>query len=292
MIRFQPNAQSEILRAARILQVRIDSFQAGGFRPDPPFMNRNVALILTLTAVSKGEVREAPGDRLQIEVIQTVNAGSRFTAVPGVWSRVELAADLELIAFTGPEGTTAVEALVDPACFLVTPADPAASDVAKADQAEDLAVRVADLIARLHSRTASFGILFVRYLLDRLPEVFPDHVEDFDALLRLLEAPELDASARFALCQGMVGAFILAGSVRIEMMRRLLQSLFQLLTMPEAEGLRQNLAVTWIPNLVGIEGGMDRLAAADVLDGPLRAAAVVAVEPITAAAPLLAWLRS
>ena len=296
MICFRPDARWEILRAARILRVRVVAFEAGAFRPDPPFLQRDVALTLTLLAVHKGEVAEAPGDRIQTHVTQTANATNRYTALPGVWSSIDLATGLELVAFTGAEGATAAEALVDPICFELLPAVLAAGDVASAEEAGCPELPLAALIVRLERRRAAFGPLFAHYLVDRVPEVFPDHAADLDAVLRVLESRDLSAPARFALCSGIVGRFILVGRVPMDMLRRLLETLFRLLTMPEAADLHANLASTWIPNLVGIEGSMQPVGASEVLPvGTRRAEIATAVQRLRdpgAGAALAVWLAS
>ena len=296
MICFRPDARWEILRAARILRLRVDAFEAGPFRPDPPFVQRDVVLMLTLLAVHKGDVQEAPGERIHTQVTQTANATNRHTALPGVWSAIDLDPGLELVAFTGAEGATAAEALVDPVCFELLPALSAADDVASAEEAGCPELPLAELIGRLERRGASFGPLFAHYLVDRLPEVFPDHAADLDAVLRVLESRDLGPPARFALCSGIVGRFILVGRVPLDMLRRLLASLFRLLTMPEAADLHPNLASTWIPNLVGIEGSMEPVGASDVLTGGSRRAEIAtAVQQLRgpeAVAPLMAWLAS
>ncbi|WP_437719057.1 hypothetical protein WMF45_23170 [Sorangium sp. So ce448] len=296
MIPYRPDSRSEILRAARILCVRIDSALADLFHPVAPnLQERKVALALTLLAVSKGEVAEAPGDKISIRVTQAENLGSRFTAVPGVWSRIDLSPGSEFVAFTGPDGASAAEALADPVCFRLAPADPAAGDVADVDMAGCPELRLAGLLDRLCGSEARFGPFFARYLADRLPDAFPDRRADLDAVLRVLEAPALGTSSRFVLCDGAVGNFILWSPLSRELMPPFVLSLFRLLLLPEAADLHENLTSTWIPNLVGIEGGMERLVADDVFAGdPLRAqaAGALAQANLPGAGPLLAWVQS
>ena len=297
MIPFRPTAQSQILRAARILGLRIEACEAGAFRAEPPFIERDVTLELELLTVYKGEVLEAPGDRITVHVTQTRNAGSRRTALPGVWSSVDLATGTELVAFSGPDGETATQALVDPVCFEVLPADRAVGDVVNAGMAHSpgsAELGVGPLIDLLERRGATYGPLFSGYLVDRAAEVFPDHVDDLAAVQRILEKPELGAPARFVLCSGLVARFILAGGGEIGLMRAFIASLCRLLAVPEATSLHEALATTWIPNLVGIEGGMPPIHRDDIFrGGPPPAQIAQALRQLAnpdAGRPLLAWL--
>lgn len=296
MLPHRPESRSEILRAARILHVRVEAARIGDYQPvSPRFQARDVDLDVTLVAVLKGDVPESPGDRLEARVTQTENIGARITAVPGAWSRLEVDPGSEFLVFAQEERGSGREALVEPACFRVLPADFAAEDVALAAEAGLPELRLADLLARHQGREARFGLLFAGYLVARLPEVFPDHDADLRAVLRVLETPELAASTRFALCSGAVGKFALLRPVAIELMRPFVQNLFRLLAMPEAKGLHGNLVASWIPNLVGVLGGLPKQRAGDIFPSAAdRAQAASRLQGFAGNEParLIAWLGS
>ena len=155
-------------------------------------------------------------------------------------------------------------------------------------------MRLADLLDQLQGRIAGFGPLFARYLVDRVPEVFPDKEIDLNAVLSVLVARDLAPQARFVMCSGIVGAFILFGAAPLPMTRKLVEALFRLLSMPDAAELHRNLAAVWIPNVVGVKGKMPRLAPADVLPAALRAASIAALQGLrdSTTDPLLEWVRS
>jgi hypothetical protein len=79
------------------------------------------------------------------------------------------------------------------------------------------------------------------------------------------------------------------------LVQRLGQTLFRLLLLPEAADLHQNLVVTWIPNVVGIAGRLDRMSPDELLAGaPFRAESIAAIQRLAdgRAGPLLEWLGS
>jgi hypothetical protein len=296
LIPFRPDTQSEILRAARILHVRIESVTTGVFQPvSARFQQREVMISLVLIGVLKGDVPEQQNDTIQIRAFQFENLGPRFTAVPGIYSRLDLEPGRELVMFAGPDGVSAAEVLVDPICFLVAQGDRAALDVGFVEEAGSPELSVPALLDRLQPNLARFGTLFARYLVERLTEVLSTET-DLAALLRVLEAPDLAADTRSVLCDDAVAMILLESPIPSESVRLFVQSLFRLLLLPEAADLYQDLTNTWIPNLVGIEGAMDQLSSQDVFRGdPLQVQVVGAIEHMTSepeSGNLLVWLKS
>ena len=83
MIPYRPDARGEILRAAVILHVRIESFEIVDVRRDPGSEERDVAITLTLLAVLKGSVPEAPSATLRLQVTP---ACGRPSIHPRAWN--------------------------------------------------------------------------------------------------------------------------------------------------------------------------------------------------------------
>lgn len=295
MIPFRAEAESEILRAASILRVRIESLQQGPWQQiSPRFKQCELLLELRLQAVLKGGVDEEPGQGFSLRVQRTENASPRYSALPGVYSQFDLAAGMELIGFSRMLGGSAAVAMAEPACFSLAPAQQAAEDVACADSAPDLQTTLAELLSHLQGRRAGFGVYFASYLIDRVPEGFFGAGGDLDAVLDVLRAPELAPDTRYVLCDGLVERIVQYSPIDTSALQQCVNGLLRLLLLPEAAELHANLVQTWLPNLVGLEGSLQPHAAAELVpEAGLRtraAAAVSQLDAAGAASALGAWL--
>lgn len=300
MIPFLAEAESDILRAASILRVRVLALQQQPWRAlSARFQQCDLSIEMELLAVLKGGVDDAPGARFTMHAQRTENSSPRYSAVPGVYSQFELdelAPGAELVGFTRLLGGSAAAAMTEPACFALAPAVPAAADVAWADTRPDLEQPLAEQLAGLQTHRADFGVYFAGYLVDRVPEGFFGAGGDLDAVLDVLRAPELPASTRFKLCDGLVERIVQYSPIDESALQQCVHGLLRLLLLPEAGELHANLVQTWLPNLVGIEGSLEPHAAAQLVpEAGLRArasAAVARLDETGTASAFSAWLAA
>lgn len=301
MIPFNPEAESAILRAASILRVRIVSLQQMPWQViSPRFQQCELVLEMELVAVLKGSVDDAAGQRFQVIAQRTENTSPRYSAVPGLYSQFELddlAPGAELVGFSRMLGGSAAAAMAEPACFSLSPAILAATDVAWADTRPDLDQPLAEQLAGLQTHRAEFGAYFASYLVDRVPEGFFGADSDLEAVIDVLRAPELAPDTRFVLCDGLIERIVQYSPIEHSALQQCVHGLLRLLLLPEAADLHDSLVQTWLPNLVGIEGSMEPHAAAELVpEAGLRARAVAALAHIEggagAASPIGAWLAA
>ena len=106
---------SLILRATHILSVTVEAAKSSEWTKNPTFgVQRSTRLVLQLTRVWKGDVRQTPGSRVSLEVIEHATGIGRHTKMPGVWSEQSMTPGTEFIAFIEGSGDDAAELLNDP----------------------------------------------------------------------------------------------------------------------------------------------------------------------------------
>ena len=296
-IPYRPNSSAALLRAACILRIGLRSVRVGDWRPISAYLqDRPLQLDVELLAVLKGAVDWAPHSRLHLTATQAANRGPRFVAVPGIWSRVDLSPGTELIAFASAGGAAA-DVLDETACFRLSPAAEVQSDL---DLAAQVTASGADLASAVHQIVATMprvvGPLLAQALADLVWDAWPRPEDGLAAVLSLLLSRQLPAPSRYVLLSDLVSGVLLRDPAPDSLIAPVVRAGFQLLGEPAAEPLHENLITTYLPNLLGLEGGALPRAVQDVYPDPAdRAAALAGLGRhalVPEAAGLAAWLQS
>jgi hypothetical protein len=250
-----------------------------------------VDLTVRLDRVLKGRT-EGPAVAT-VQVRQYTPAGAFIFAVPGAWSNQDIVPGAAFVTFSIADGGSWPDLLDDSQCRRVFPSELALPDVELASLADSPELPVARLLASTADRKGAYGALFASYLEARLPELFLGTMADFDRVIRELEDPELSSVARRILCEGMYAKMILLDPIPSRFIARLIEGTMRMLALPFTEGLGRNIIGTYLPNLLGIEGGAMPKNADTIFDGKpeLRAQAITVFES-AGAAEIVRWLRS
>jgi hypothetical protein len=265
MIRLDPTSSSELLRATHIALVRIETSEISEWQPAGRIEQRRVLLKVTLLELYKGELRERVGAAVSLPVWQCRPAGLRIFAVPGVWSGNELEPGSRFVLFSVSPSQIAAEVFAEPSLFRVEPAATAVPDVLLALRGGVPEISIADHIARCNDEMPTWGYLFARYFEARMPEAFFNHFRDFDALMRAIEDPQLSAIATRILLPAAYSKLMLYDPAPSIFLHRLLMATERVLETSRGEFLRSAVLETYLPNLLGITGGLTQKHASEVL---------------------------
>jgi hypothetical protein len=283
------------LQSTTVVHVRVASATPGPTTQQ----SRCVALELDVLDVFRGDVAPAAGepppiminDRVSVVVRQSMI--ERYTSRPaGAWWIVEqsLEPGSDYIA-TCPTGKLA-DALRG-SC-VVSVAKPHLADLALVRDAETKQLGLGAVVSSLRANCATADIVAPRYLWEKFGEQAVKDFAVYEALISVVLESTCTHTARVVLFDSLYSVGVLHESP--PHVRRLVRVMFELLAMPEAAGLHDNLIGTWIPNALGIEGGMAKRTAAEVFAGD-AAGRAVAIKTLAAyqgsvdTAKLRAWVK-
>ena len=273
--------------AARILHLRIAAATPGASTD----RGRCVALDLELVDEFRGSGPEKPHDHIRLVVRQSMITA--YTDRPaGAWWVVEeeLAAGRELVAFCPGTGAAAAQLRED--CSIQTAEPALLGDLGLARDAERGHFDLGKLLARARAQCATSSYILSVLVWSRHGDQAMKDLGAFEQIARLLEDPKCSRVMRGSLLIAVYDAVTMIEDA--PRTRRLALALFRLLAMPEAADLHDNLIEPYLPNLLGLTGGLPKHTAAEVLgaDGLRMArAAVAAYHGRSDAAPLRTWLR-
>lgn len=270
-ILIDPNSESQVLRAAAILLVRILD---AGFGPwtdqGSGLQAREVALRLRIEEVLKGEVRQAPGVPFEVRVVQRRPSGPRSSDFYGLWSYVPLTAGTELLAFCRGGSDDARLLLAEESCEELWDDPQALQDTRAALALETAGLSPFEVLAAAEAQAAERGSIFARYVLARSRPAVASPVEPaldmaspglpaglaapmpdpFEMLVRRLEDPRTPALARDAYLTS-----ILDLASQPAQVDRLIEALNRLLLLPEAAPLHPTIREVYLPNLLAARQG-------------------------------------
>ena len=295
MIQLVPESTSIVLRATHILLVRVDAAQMGEWVLQTTGLRRSLDGTLTLMEVFKGTVQQSVGDQFVVKTEQFRISTLWLMPIPGVWSEQPLDPGTQLVAFCRTDGTDAAEIIKDPFCEKLIVAGSALLDVRLAFQAETQHLTLPALYERFQPNAASLTYLFTEYLWAAYGTDAMHNAEQFEALLRFLEEPNLGPVARLTLLTPIYSMF-LTGTIDAALLNRFVITLFHLLRLPNAGSLHDNIVGTYLPNVLGLHAGIAVKAAADVLkDYPEERATLDETlrnySGGSPTAPLVGWLK-
>ena len=269
MIRHQPESTSEILRATDIILVRLGHLTLGPPQPGGDFLVvREVHAELNIEQILKGSL---PKDRTQVvNLVFSVyaNEGSRFTALPGIWSHQTISEGAQFVLFSIAGSNDPAQVLSEPQCFRCETAEEAMPDIGRASLEDTPGLTLAKLVIRSATERASFKSLFARYVAWRLREVvMANSLEDFDSILAVAESPETNDVFRRILVTEAYDLLMMLDPAPNTMLARLIWGSIRLIATENGEPMRELVLQTLLPNLIGLEGGLVRKHAPDVFAG-------------------------
>jgi hypothetical protein len=294
MLRHDPESNAVILRATHIAHVTVEDIQFSGWtNVSGRIKQRGVRANVKLVEMYKGVVEQTPGAIVALRIVQSAPAINRWFAVPGAWSRHEIAAGAEFLIFSISGSNDAVEVLAEPSCFSVEPAPASLPDIRLALRSGTPAISLGMLVERCASESALWGHLFSQYLDARLPEVFYDRYQDFETFLSALEAPAISPVATRMLLPAAYAKLMLYDPAPPEFIGRLLLTTLRVLPGPHGSVLKDSVLGTYLPNLLGVRGGLERKEPSELFRAsPVDRQRIEGFLTAFNAQPLLEWIRS
>lgn len=272
-------------QSASVVHLRVASATPGPTTDQ----QRCVALELEVVTAYRGAAK--PGERVRVVVAQSMI--THYTSRPaGAWWIVEqsLAPGSEYVALC-PAG--ALADVLAGSCNVMDHA-PYQADLALVHAAETARVTGLPLIAKLRAACAAANVLATGYVWEQTAAQARTELATFDALLGVVLEPACSTTTRAVLFDAVYGAGLERDA--LPHVRRLVRAMFQLLALPQAAGLHDNLIGTWLPNALGLDGGLPQRTAAEIFAGD-PAGRTAATRTLAAyrgsadAGKLRAWLR-
>lgn len=296
MVTVQPDSRSVILRSTHILLIRILTSEAGPWSNDANGnLVRQTRMTVRLEQILKGELDQPAGSPVRIEVRQFGRPGTRVYAVPGVWSDQPTAQGTQLVTFASSPSRNATSVLVEPDCKTVVPAESALADVRVALDAERDGLSLGDSLRLAEPSAPSLQNLFGEYLTAKYAGTLLGNAAEFSALLRFVENPDLSPVARTTLLDFATSEIGEARAPSPQALRALVNTLFHLVAMPEAQALHDNVIGVYLPAVLRWNGSHYSVGTAEVFPAPAdRARAEATLNNYHGAASteaLKAWLR-
>jgi hypothetical protein len=249
------DSPSEVLRATHLLVIQIMEARAGDWTQEPDGLKRRVVeLRVRLEHVWKGDTRQKSGDEIALAVEQRGTGTYRVADDYGVWSKVEPAAGLRLLAFCRSSSNDLAELLQPPQCQQLGEA-PVAADVRVALELEMRNLTPAQLLAAAAPLLARARGVLARYVWARVREAVLADEKLFELYARIIEHPPTSAEARDVLLTAVYEELSLAAAPPRGALIRLARTMLVLLSVPQAQSMHANLAEVYLPNLTGLSHG-------------------------------------
>ena len=267
---------STIRNASIIAVVRIDASTAGAWAAGPKQARMRTAEIdLVVERTLKGR---APRQRLHVTVEQS-EPGPRTVVVPGAWSGKSIERGARFVLFSQTDLSHADR---------VEPPESEAT-VKLALNAQESKRPLGEILARAYH--SELNELMGEYILERLDEVLFSDVRQFDALLSFLESPGVPAVFRQQVLSGVFTKVMNADPAPQPFWSRLVVTGFRVAALTQAENFRDTVLSTFLPNLLGLTGGLSRKTADQVFQHFPEDRAK-AREPASRSELLMNWLAA
>lgn len=264
MIPVNAEAQSLLLRSTHIVLVRIESAEVGPWAQDSSGATRRTAeLRLIVEDVMKGDVAEGQGKTVIVKATQTRRTGTRYYALPGVWSAHDVGAGTRLVAFSISASNAGVDVLSERRLQMLLPPEEALEDVRLFRDVEGGKLPLHEVLGMANRKAGGLHFLFADYVGDRV-EASPNlGVLEMEALGTHLELPSLTAEARSTLLGSVHSILVASDPAPAPVLERWVTTLFHLIALPAA-GDVDNIIQVYLPNIAGISGGAKRKSAGAV----------------------------
>jgi len=263
-----PDSRSVILRSTHILLIRIDSSEAGPWQPEPSGNRvRHVHLLVHLEQILKGEVSQQAGTQLRLEVQQLGRPGTRYYALSGAWTDQPIQSATRLVAFSSSQSTDAANLLVDPSCKQILTAESSLVDVRIALDSERDKLSLTDSLRLAEPSAGALNYVFPEYVAARYHGTLFENLSAFSSLIRFVQVPALPPVARTPLLDFAVSEYgdarLPSSSARLS----LVMALFNLIAMPEAAPLHDNVVGVYLPDVLQWNRVPGELSASQVFEG-------------------------
>ncbi len=264
---YDPDSTSELLRAKYILLVVVDSISFGAWEPgEPMLVSRTGTARVRIERVLKGDLPIAPDTVLAIALTTYRNEGPRFVAVPGVWSNCEIVSGAKFVVFAMAGGKDAAALLTEPYAFDVEPAATALAEVELVLQLATHDTRLPTLLAALAARRETFAVLTARYVAARLRELLFSDASGFSAVLAEAEGPSAQPVFRRIVISEAYDDLMMLDPAPSVFTARLIWGSVRMFASGIAPEFATRVLETYIPNLLGLEGGLPRKSAASIFE--------------------------
>jgi hypothetical protein len=290
MIRYLPESSAVVLKAAQIVQVRVDHVDAQDWGDQ---LVRPAQLHLMILDVWKGGLSRGP---VVVTVTQERSDPHGFLLPPrGGWHDWRGGTGDHLVVFTSSMSGSAAEALDERSCLQVSASEDAAIDVRLADRIETEGLPLQSIVPLALRGADKLHVMFVHYLRARFAELHLEEKENLNAVLELVAGPGFATQVRATLLDAVESYISTSRATTPWHVHRLAAAMLGLLSMPEASDMRENLINTDLPSLLGLVGGRQKSTANAVFEGlpKERAAAARALNAYRGPAdpkPLLEWI--
>jgi hypothetical protein len=265
MLPYDPDSTSELLRAKYILLMVFDSISFGLWAPDGEMLESRVGKAeVRIQRVLKGEIEIEPESALPISLKTWRNEGPRFVAVPEVWSGYEIAPGAAFVVFSKACGVETEALLVEPCAFAVRPADAALAEVQLVSELATPETRLPDLVTRLTARPEILTLLSARYAAARLREVLFGDLAGFDHVLSEAENLKAPAIFRRTVITEAYDDLMMLDPAEAPFIARLIWGSVRMLGSGTEPGFASRVLETYVPNLLGLEGGLSNKRSSDV----------------------------
>ncbi len=235
-------AQASSIRDSSVIAVvRIEGSDAHPWAAGQKQMQvRTVDLGLAVERALKGR---APAQHFRLTVEQS-QPGPRDIAAPSPWSGKSIEPGARYILFSRTDLSHADR---------VEPVE-SESTVRLALEADSAREPLGDLLPK--APASALNPLLGEYVLDRLRELrFSDNGQ-FDALLSYLESPRPPEAFRRQVLSGIFAIVMNSDPVPQRFWSRLAVAGFRVASLKQAEGFRDAILSTYLPNLLGLSGGL------------------------------------
>jgi hypothetical protein len=268
MLPYDPQSTSELLRASHIVVVAIESAAFGNLEPGGVMLERrDVRATLRIERVFKGELTVPPDGVVDVAFQVFENSGPRYVAVPGIWSPHQVAPRAHFVIFSAAGSSKdAVAVLSEPSAFRVEPAETAAPEIESVLRSATPGKRLPELIAELAGSQKSFTHLFARYVAWRLRELLFDDLSGFSAVLGEAENSGTSAVFRRIVITEAYDDLMMLDPAPPAFIARLLWGSVSAIASGPGGDIGSRVLGTYVPNLLGLEGGLARKSAADVFE--------------------------
>jgi hypothetical protein len=208
--------------------------------------------------VLKGEVPEAPGTVLTVDITQYDTGTTRIHAVPGAWSGRSVEPGQPYVVFAEGGGNTAA-LLVDP--ITVRPTGEVYRDVQLVQQAEAASLSPPRLLDLAEQEAGRLNDVFSNYLWERLYATVLQDPALFDRFLTLIERPDLSPVARHHLLDHLDAEIAAYDDLPERTVDAYARGLFRLVGAEPAAALHDEIVGVLLPDLLRLEQGKPRRTA-------------------------------
>jgi hypothetical protein len=265
----ETDSVSEIVRATTILLIRLHevTFTPWAKERGSDLMARDVTMQVVIEEVLKGKVRQNVGEPFALKVQQRGTGGFRVMDYYGLWSHVPVQPGARFVAFCAGASDDARMLLTDGQCEQLADPNGVLADTRAALELEAQRLSDTDILAEATRAANQRRDIFARYIWARVQQRAMTSPDIFEALMKILEDPKTTAPARTAYLTCVYDTLGMTASPPEPQEARLIRAMLQLLVLPEAKLLHDEIGAVYLPNILGLDRDTPRHTADEVFNG-------------------------